>query len=181
METIEIQTNKSKLFIILILNILFVVMGIVVLFSPEIKVPFIESRGLAIVASALCILIFGFLTKLTFQKTQDKKPGIIIDTYGITDHYNGMSTIRIPWKDIEAIKPTTAYLQKHLIIMVKNPEKYINEGKNNFEIKARRSNYDNYGTPFCMTTSTLKMEFNELYKTLNERLNQKTRDYATNK
>lgn len=173
MDTIEIQTNKSKLLLILAINLLFVVLGIWILFSPEVRIPVIESRSLAIVAGILCILFFGFLSRLTFKKIQNNKPGIIINEHGITDHYSALSTIEIPWKDIEKIKTAKANNQKYVLVLVKSPKKYIESAKSNFEKKARKANFDKFGTPICISTSTLKIEFNELYNILIDRLNLK--------
>ncbi|MEO0338198.1 MAG: STM3941 family protein, partial [Bacteroidota bacterium] len=101
-------------------------------------------------------------------KMFDKKPGLIIDENGITDNTNGTSIGLIEWNDIAEIERLEIAFSKMLLIKTNKPEKYIQRAPNGIARQAMKANYKSYGTPLSIIANSLKINFNELEKLIEE-------------
>lgn len=165
---IEISLSKNKLFLGIGGSILFVILGIW-LFTNSTE---FQNNSIRLMRNPMAIKSVGIVGMLFFgatgiygiRKLFDKKVGLIIDEYGITDNSNASSIGLIEWNDISEIKTEQVMSTKFLLIEVKNPEKYIGKAKSGMKARLMKTNMKMYGTPLSITSNTLKYNFNELEK-----------------
>ena len=165
---IEIPLSKNKLFLGIGGSILFVILGIW-LFTNSTE---FQDNSIRLMRNPMVIKSVGIVGMLFFgatgiygiRKLLDKKVGLIIDEYGITDNSNASSIGLIEWNDISEIITEQVMSTKFLLIKVENPEKYIGKAKSGMKARLMKTNMKMYGTPLSITSNTLKYEFNELEK-----------------
>lgn len=160
---IEIQLSKSKLTLMALGCLVFVVVGICFIIDPAKYESFImRSPTFIFIAGFLSVFFFGFTGFFFLKKLQDKLPGIIISEKGIMDNSSGVSAGFIPWTDIITIKETKIVNQKYINIVVKNPQMYIDRQKSALKRKAMQVNYKTWGTAIGITVNGLKINYDEL-------------------
>jgi len=166
MNKIEIPLSKTKLLLGIGGSALFVVLGIYFLttmadrqtrFNPTIL------KGVGIAS----ILFFGATGIYGIKKMFDKTIGLTIDENGIFDNTNASSVGLIKWTDITAIKTEQVASTKFLLIYTANPDFYLGKVKG-FKRKLMEGNNRMYGTPLSITSNTLKYNFNDLEKIIND-------------
>lgn len=165
---IEIPLSKNKLFLGIGGSILFVILGIG-LFTNSTE---FQDNSIRLMRNPMVIKSVGIVGMLFFgatgiygiRKLLDKKVGLIIDEYGITDNSNASSIGLIEWNDISEIITEKVMSTKFLLIKVENPEKYIGKAKSGMKARLMKTNMKMYGTPLSITSNTLKYDFNELEK-----------------
>jgi len=165
---IEIPLSKNKLFLGIGGSILFVILGIW-LFTNSTE---FQDNSIRLMRNPMVIKSVGIVGMLFFgatgiygiRKLLDKKVGLIIDEYGITDNSNASSIGLIEWNDISEIITEQVMSTKFLLIKVENPEKYIGKAKSGMKARLMKTNMKMYGTPLSITSNTLKYDFNELEK-----------------
>lgn len=164
MDAIEIQLSKKKIVFLLIGAIVFVVLGLLFVLNAESFSRGGPVRNPAIISGVgwAGILFFGLIAGYGATKMFDKNAGLRIDDAGITDNSNATSTGLIAWEDITAIRIVKVVSTSILLIDVKNPEAYVARAKNTFNRKLLQANLDNYGTPISITSTSLKIGFQEL-------------------
>lgn len=105
-EKIEILLSKKKIILLLIGGAILIICGVWLIVVPEIFIPnifginnphIIRFWGIA------GVIFFGLAFIYGCTKLFDKKAGIIIDSYGITDNTNASSIGLIEWNDINNI------------------------------------------------------------------------------
>lgn len=174
MDAIEIPLSKSKLLLAVGGCILFVMLGIYLLTEDvfqHINFPPAIAKG----AGILSIVFFGVVGFLTVRKMFDNKTGLRIDETGITDNTSANSIGLIPWSEISAIKTGQVMSTKFLLIHTKNPDQIL-EKVSHVKRRMMQANQKMYGTPFAITSTTLKYNFSQLESLLQNKLNEyKTR------
>lgn len=93
---------------------------------------------------------------------QYRKPGLIIDSNGITDqsNYNGLGLIT--WRDITGIEKRTLLRRDFLLIRLSDPDKYISRVKNPFRRKSLTASNRLLGTPLALSVRELNCSFSSL-------------------
>ena len=91
----------------------------------------------------------------------DKKPGLVLNAAGIIDNSSSVSAGFIPWPEIFGFDIFEIQKQKTLIIMVVNPERYIEVG-GSIKRALNRVNFKLCGSPIAITSNSLKIGFQEL-------------------
>lgn len=169
--TIEIQLSKTKLFLMAIGSIVFVVLGFwFIIFRPAIlSFNKANSAPIDLVVGIAAILFFGLCFAYIVKKLSDNNLGLIIDNEGITDNSSGVAVGLIPWTDIDSITTETVANQNFLMINVKNPQEYIGKQTGLIKRKAMEINYRTYGSPISISANSLKCNFNDLYQMINDR------------
>ncbi|MGB5981182.1 MAG: STM3941 family protein [Nonlabens sp.] len=170
---IEIPLSKSKMIVIIIGSLAFVGLGLWFLtVPPQMNNSFLANPTVILVVSIISILFFGLISITVFRKLLDNKPGLIINSQGITDNSSGVSAGLIPWEDIVGIETTQVRSQRFLMIMVKNPEYYLDKVSNPIKRNTMRMNHRFYGSPISISATALQTNFNELHDVLNEKMKQ---------
>jgi hypothetical protein len=181
--TIEIPLSKAKLAKLLIFSILFLIVGLwMIITQPETSNPVFNNvfvKALAAYGGTLMGLLgIYFFTKKLF----DKRPGIILDSQGITDNSGALSRGLIPWENIDVIFEKTiqasfASKERFITIGLKNPEQYIANETNPVKRKLMSLNSNNHNSPVNISTNGLKIRHGDLLQLMQERLHK----YKTNK
>ena len=121
------------------------------------------ARGLGIVA----IVVFGALALFFFKKLFDKKPGLVLNNSGIVDNASAVAAGFIPWSEITGYDIFEMPQQKMLIIMVRDPQKYVERG-NAVQQKLNQANFKMCGSPISISANALKINFAELIALFDE-------------
>ena len=168
-DKIIILQSKGKTLLAFIGSLLFVIIGYKMAVSPE-KFISIISENLQIIriSGIASIAFFGLCLIFIFRKLFDKKPGLIIDENGIFNNSNVTNMGLVDWHDITKIEKKQIMSTKFLILLVNNPEKYINRTKNIISKQAMNMNYKTYGSPISITSNSLKINFEDLEKLIVE-------------
>jgi hypothetical protein len=173
MNEIKIPISKKKIILILLGAIVLIVLGFWLAIEPE---KFIDNifgvkneyqiRNGGIIAT----ILFAILGLLWFKKLFDKKDGLIINDDGIIDNSNGTSVGLIKWNDIIGFRTEQVFSQKFIMVDVKNPDYYIEQKKNKLGKNAMIMNYEKFGSPLSIISSSLDYKFGELEKLLDSEL-----------
>jgi hypothetical protein len=161
MKKIEIQLSKTKIILLFLGGLLFLVLGILFTInsenyvSPTRSIEFIKIVGVTTIVFTIMSLIYALV------KLFDNKLGLIIDANGITDNSSGISVGLIFWEDIVSISTTNVKSTQFLLLNVKNPESYVPK-VSNIKRFLIRANLKMYGTPICISSVSLKINFEEL-------------------
>ena len=164
-DKIEILLSKKKIVLLLIGGAILIICGVWLIAVPEIFIPNIFSINNPQIIrfwGIAGVIFFGLAFIYGCTKLFDKKAGIIIDSYGISDNTNASSIGLIEWNDINNIRTLQVMSTKILLIDVNNPEKYIGKAKNRINAKLMRANMKIYETPISITSNTLKCNFVKL-------------------
>tara|TARA_R110002072_G_scaffold302577_1_gene486391 strand:- start:7750 stop:8298 length:549 start_codon:yes stop_codon:yes gene_type:complete len=171
-QKIEIPLSRNKLFLGIIFSILFVIVGIWLFINAEgfdeNSIRLLRNPMVIKIIGVTAVLFFGSIGVYGLKKMLDKKVGLVIDSNGITDNSNASSIGLIEWSDIMEIRMQKVMSTKFLIIDVLNPENYIGKAKSNMKAKLMRANMKMYGSPLSITSNTLKYNFDELEKVVQE-------------
>ncbi len=177
MESIDekiVELSKTKIALAILGTCAFVAIGIWLLFldeaiirtSSSYRLLFNEpmyARGLGIVS----IVIFGALALFFFKKLFDKKPGLVFNNSGIVDNASAVAAGFIPWSEITGYDIFEMPQQKMLIIMVGDPQKYVERG-NAVQQKLNQANFKMCGSPISISANALKINFAELISTFQQ-------------
>ena len=162
---IEIPMDKSKLRLLLIACFGFIFLGILFLVLPFILRRVDSGAQVFIsVGGIISILFFGFCAMIISRKVSDTSPGMIINEKGFTDNSSGVGAGYVPWADVVRLQERNVVNQTFLMVIVKNPEEYINREQSFFKQKAMAMNNKLYGSPISISANTLQISFGELYR-----------------
>ena len=163
-QTIEIPLNKTKIVMMLIGTLIFVVIGFwFVIAPPKIDNSFWGNPTKLTILGYASILFFGLCAYFFSRKLPDNKPGLIIDDTALIDNSGALSAGRILWSDIEDISVMQIQKQKMIMIYLRNPQEYIGRQTSFLKRKGMQLSYKSYGTPVSITSTGLKTSFDELY------------------
>lgn len=167
----EIPISKSKLLLLLFFAIIFVAIGVMMFFiEPSGRRSMLNIPAIRYGVGIASIVFFGAAMIFVIKKLQENKPGLIIDETGITDSSSSIAVGQIPWSDIQNFAVASVMNQKFLMIVVKNPNDYINKQTNALKRRGLIYNHTNYGSPISISANTLKIKLDKLRALLEENL-----------
>lgn len=170
---VEIPLSKKKMIFGLCGSLVFVAIGIWFIAWPDsLKGSLIRNPTVLFIVGLACIIFFGICAFFYAKMLSDVKPGLIIDAEGITDHSSGVAAGRIPWEDIGQIKTAKVFGQSFVMLIAKDPLKYIDREKSLIKKKTMQMNYKSYGSPLAISANSLKIGFDELHKIIQEKYSQ---------
>ncbi len=148
----------------------FVTIGTLFIVNPD---KFISTRMrspiIIRVTGVASVLFFGAAAIYGTKKMFDKAIGLTIDDNGIIDNTNASSVGLIKWADITEIKTEQVMSTKFLLIFTTDPDAIL-EKASGMKRKLMTANMKMYGTPLSITSTSLKINFDDLEKLLNDRL-----------
>lgn len=163
-EETTIEFSKFKIFMFLVVSCAFIALG-VWMFSlePSFFAGDSQPRNLiSIHLSGLALAIFASLVVIKFfKKLFVNKPGLLLNGSGIVDNSSAAAPVYIPWSEIKGTRIFKFKSQKFLVILVKDPQKYINRG-NALKRYMNNANYKMCGSPITIATNFLKTNLPEL-------------------
>jgi len=170
MTKIEIPLSRTKILLLLLGSIGFVAIGTLFIISPDTFLTTrMSSEGLIRTIGIISVLFFGATSIIGVKKLFGNSVGLTIDENGITDNTNGSSIGLIKWSDITQIKTEQVASTKFLLIFIGNPDFYLDK-VTGFKRKLLEGNKRMYGTPLSITSNTLKYNFADLEKIINDKL-----------
>lgn len=119
--------------------------------------------GFAITVKIIASLVALFMIITggsALQKLGDKKAGLTINKEGITENATTISLGFLAWKNISKIEINEK--EKLILVLVKKPEEFINQGKNKAVKQLLRQNMALYKTPVIIEAKYLNCSFDEL-------------------
>ena len=174
MNTIKIDGSRRKILLLVFLSLFFVVFGFFLTIIPETFKSFLFRNVFLIrIAGIFAILFFGAGLIISVKEFFVPKFNITITKEGIIDNSSYASVGMIFWKDIKEIDIFKTFNQKFIIIIVKNPNDYIERQTNLTKRKLAIRNYKAYKSPILISSDTLKIKFDELYKLLQNEFDEK--------
>ncbi len=172
-EHFEIPLSKTKMILTFLGSLMFVGLGIWFLVNPpKISNPILGNPTTLFIIGIASVLFFGLVAITIFRKFSDKKAGLIINKQGVIDNSSGVSAGEIPWKDIQEIAISQVMNQKFLMIIVKNPQEYIDKVTSPIKRNAMKMNYKSYGSPISISSNALQTNFDDLHKLLIDKMNE---------
>ena len=175
---IEIKLSKHKLTLMFVGSIIFIGLGIWLVIDPSKFISIrIHSTTKIFIGGLAGIVFFGLCGIFIVIKLFDKRPGLIINDEGIMDNSSGLTVGQIYWRDVTKIKTTRVYRQNLLLLIVDNPETYIDRQKNIVKRKAMQLTLNIYDSPISISANGLQCSFEELKNILDA----KFANFKTNK
>ena len=116
---------------------------------------------------AAAVIFFGLAGILFIRKLFDKKPGLVFSRVGILDNSSAVSAGVIPWSEIVGAELFQIHRQKLLVIKVKTPERYIEQG-NPLKRALNRANHSMMGSPIAVSSNALQIGFAQLVALFHE-------------
>ncbi len=169
---ISIPLSKGKLLLSILGAFAFVAIGFWFVLAPPSRTGSSLESTLLMVLGLVAILFFGGIAILVIRKLFDSRPGLIIDEQGLNDNSGGLSAGQILWQDIENFQALQIQRQRLILVLVNNPQDYIDRQSNGWKRKLMAMNYRQYGTPISISANGLKISFAELLEMLEQRLAQ---------
>lgn len=166
----SIALSKGKLLLSTLGAFAFVAIGFWFVLAPPTRTGSSLESTLLMVLGLVAILFFGGIAILVISKLFDSSPGLIIDEQGLMDNSGGLSAGQILWEDIEDISLLQIQRQRLILILVKNPQDYLDRQSNGWKRKLMAMNYRQYGTPLSISTNGLKISFAELLEILKQQM-----------
>jgi len=159
-----VKLNKEGMIKAIFLCILFIAVTPWVWSLADTQIQF--SPVFVKIISILLLLLCAVLGIYFFVKLFDTKPGLIINENGLFEN-SGFAGIWIKWSDINGIDTENFKGSSILLILVKNPEEYLNE-VNVFKRLMMKTNFNSHGTPLIISPDALKCDFDKLTELVNE-------------
>lgn len=159
-----IPLNKEKLALIVFIGCIFIGLGAWLVSQDEAEILSrrrFNNSTIVHILGFLTIAFFGFGTGYGIKKLFDKRPGLIFNSAGIIDNSSAVSAGLIPWAEVTGANVFEIHNQKMLIIMVRNPQKYVDRG-GFFKQMLNKGNYKMCGSPIFISSNALEIDFNEL-------------------
>jgi len=154
-------------------SLVFIGLGIwFLVHPPKINNPILGNPTTFFVVGLVSVLFFGLVAITLFRKFSDTKAGLIINRQGVTDNSSGVSAGLIPWADIQEITISQVMHQKFLMLVVRNPQEYLDKISNPIKRNAMKMNYKTYGSPISISSNALQTNFDDLHKLLLEKMNE---------
>lgn len=171
MEKIKIYSSKKKSFLHLIGGLLFVFIGVYLFIKSESNISYKSPNPIYIKAlGIITILFFGLGVFIAIRNLIKERLILIIDENGIDVNPKKNSSEFINWNNIEGFSELKIQNQKIVLIKVNNTDYWIENEKNILKKKLIEFNFENYGSPFCLSTVSMQINHAELMKVLNESL-----------
>ena len=117
------------------------------------------------------VILFSLVLQIVkfFRKKgkQNDKAGILINEAGIVDFVSEKENLGlIAWKDIEQVRIKNSLGGVKLLLMLKNPNEYINGAKDWNTKKKMRLQYRKWGTPAVINIDNLEVKPDDLVKVI---------------
>lgn len=167
---ITIPFNKKPQIRKLIIAIAGNLLGVLIILKPFLFIRSDDPSVIKIVG--IFIIIFSVLyTVIIGRQLLKQKPAIILDNEGMVCHTAVNSSQKIFWKDVSKVWMQQVSDEKFIMLMIKNPEKYLSGEKNELKKRFMELNYKLYHTPVAITANALKIGINELHDLICEKYN----------
>lgn len=166
-EKVEIYTSRKKSIHLLIFSLIGVITGFYLIINAN-NITRFNFEGTLYLRSFASIIIFFFGAGLYVSAKPfiKNKPLLIIDEVGI--NVDQSKSLIIRWNNVTGFSEESMLDQQFIIIRVNNPEYWIESENSWIRKKFMKYNFNNYGSPFNLSTNSMKINHRELMRLLNE-------------
>ena len=176
MTKVEIPLSKTKNILMVLGATAFIVIGTLFILTPTSFLSIICRSPFIIRLSGIAsVLFFGAAGIYGIIKLFDTRAGLTITDVGIIDNTNASSVGLINWSDITEIKIKEVVRTKFLLVFVKNPENYIDK-VGSIKRMLLKISMKTYETPLSITCSSLKCNFSDFERLLNNELKEHSKE-----
>ncbi|MCC3159020.1 hypothetical protein LJ737_17385 [Hymenobacter sp. 15J16-1T3B] len=118
--------------------------------------------------SLLGVVFFGIGGVVAVRKLVSQEPGLVLDEQGIWLPGSIGAPSLIPWQHVQGFEVMELHRTKVLLVLVNNTAELLAQQRG-WKQQLLRMNLQQYGTPYSITSNTLKIGFDELVQTVTER------------
>lgn len=167
---VRIPLSKTKLWFALVGVIVFVgLSGWYLIAPPAVRFGFVRDPLLVRLVGVVGLLFFGGVGIFIVIKLSDTRSGLEITDKGVMDNSSGVSAGLVRWTDVTAINETNIFGQRFLLLVVRNPDEYINRQTSALKRRGMTMNYKQIGTPISLGANALQVSFVELKALVTQR------------
>jgi len=168
-DEVAIPLSKTKLLLMLAGSLAFVAIGLwFVIAPPNFRNSYWAAR--AGVAGAAGIVVFGLFAFFLARKLRDSRPGLVVSNRGFYDNASATPAGEVLWDDVTGFDVMQIQGQRMIVVLVKNPEEYIERQTSAFKRKLMSMNANMAGSPISISANSLQIGFDELLALLIARL-----------
>jgi hypothetical protein len=161
---INIPLSKSKLYRIVVISLIFIVLGIGMFTKAgDIMNDNTVKKYIVQIAGILVVLLCCFTLYYALKKLKNLEEGLSITDMGIYDNSSGINLGLLKWEDIKSFKEyDNRKGTKSLVVLVHNPQDYINRVNGFWAKKLLQANYKLAGTPIFISAVSLSINYEKL-------------------
>jgi hypothetical protein len=163
-QEIFIPASRKKYIMQAIGSASFIVLGVVMYLCISLFADEPLKQVIIKIGSVLSILFFSFTLVIVSKKLRSKNIGLVINQDGFHDTSAALNIGFVYWKDVTGFKEFTSYQTKNLVVIVKNPQQYINNATGYASKKIAQANNKLLGSPVALTATTLTISYEALKK-----------------
>jgi len=153
---IEIARNKRNLAYYLGAGLVVLLFGLFMVLDPgPFKPAHLPTPFIIVAVGMIIMVIAGIYCYIMAVRIASVFPGMIVSEQDIYDHTGSPGDGLIKWEDITDIQESDIRGKKHLTIVVKNPQAYIDRQKNPVKRKLLARANISYGSPSRWRPMTL--------------------------
>lgn len=165
----EIPFRKSKNITIYLAGFLLTMAGLFLVFMPpKTEHPIMGSPLFFGVVSGLFFLGAWKLIITAWHRTKNKKPGMRINEEGLEDFTSKINEGFISWSEVANLEIKEVVSSKFVVVYLHKPEQYMAQQKDGWRKKQLEDRYANYGSPYCVSTTSLQTNTKALFEVLEE-------------
>ncbi|MBN3003499.1 hypothetical protein JW897_07085 [Chromobacterium alkanivorans] len=157
MDEIRIEFGGGKVLLLIVAGLAFVAVGYAMWTAPDTEVSLVRRYG----AGGAAMVFFGACCLLGLRQCLQRKPALVFNAQGLSDHSSQIAVGLIPWADIVGWEVSAGRGQQFLIIKVRAPGKYLSR----LGPVARLFSHFNficYGSPIAISSTALQASFDDL-------------------
>ena len=171
MNRVEIYTSKKKSVLLLLCSLAFVALGVWLFVDAEYLVSGRNQHPVIVRAIGFAsVLFFGLGIVISIKRLIKSEVALTMDVVGLNINPKKAANQFIKWNDILGFEEVKIHSTRIVIIIVKNPENWIDLETNLVRKKLMQFNVNNYGSPFNLSAVGLDISFKALCELLNEYL-----------
>ncbi|MDD4419152.1 MAG: hypothetical protein PHH81_10110 [Bacteroides graminisolvens] len=155
------KKTRLKLLFGLVLSLL---LGLILILWAS-NLEFGKGKIAILLIGAVSCVIFVFTGYSLYKLHKIKYIGVRLTNEGIEDMATGSQVGIIRWDDVTTIKvmsDISNLKQKYVVLVLRNPEEYIQRERTNSKKRTLKLKNDFYGSPICISTRLLDESFDIL-------------------
>src|SRR5699024_6721235 len=165
----EIPFRKSKNISIYLSGFLLVLVALFFIFMPPTTAhPVLGSPIFFGVLAGFLLVAAWRLFQTACHRMVSKKPGMRVNEQGLEDFSSKINQGFVSWSEVEKLEINEVVSSKFIVVYLHKPEQYINKQKEGWRKQQLIDRYRNYGSPYCVTTTSLETSTKALFELLEE-------------
>src|SRR5690625_1588883 len=165
----EVPFRKSKNISIYLSGFLLVLVALFFIFMPPTTAHPVLGSPIFFGALAGILLVAAWrLFQTAWHRMVSKKPGLRVNDQGLQDFSSRINQGFISWSEVEKLEIKEVVSSKFIVVYLTNPEQYINFQKDGWRKRQLIDRYENYGSPYCIATTSLETNTKALFVLLEE-------------